>query len=161
MFCLFSPPGSRARRGSAFVEGALVLTIVLFTLIGIIDVGQVLLTHQALVERARAGARYAVVNTFDETSIKNVVLYNSPTAGSRPLFGLTTSMVQVSLLDSGTPEARVEIRIVNYPFRFLSPLIRGLYRTNRIRISMPVEGLGATSSLGPSLGAPASRTVPV
>ena len=146
MFRFFSLSHNRTRRGSAFVEGALVLTIVLFTLIGIIDFGQVLLTQQALVERVRAGARYAVVNTFDETSIKNVVLYNSATAGSKSILGLTTDMVQVSLLSAGTPEARIEIRIVNYPFRFFTPLVSGLYSTNsRIRISMPVEGQGATS----------------
>ncbi len=142
----FSPSPDRARRGAAFVEGALVLTIVLFTLIGIIDFGQILLTQQALVERVRAGARYAVVNTFDETNIKNVVLYNSPTAGSKSLLGLTTSMVEVSLLSAGTPEARIEIRIVNYPFRFFTPLVKGLYSTNnRIRLSIPVEGQGATT----------------
>ena len=80
----FSPSPNRTRRGNTFVEGALVLTIVLFTLIGIVDFGTVLLTQQALVERVRAGARYAVVNTFNETNIKNVVLYNSATAGSKP-----------------------------------------------------------------------------
>jgi len=146
MFRFSSPLHNRTRRGSAFVEGALVLTIVLFTLIGIIDLGQILLTQQALVERVRAGARYAVVHTFDETNIKNVVLYNSATAGSKSLLGLTPDMVQVTLLSAGTPEARIEIRIVNYPFRFFTPLVKGLYSTNnRIRISMPVEGQGATT----------------
>ena len=146
MFRISSFSHHRTRRGSAFVEGALVLTIVLFTLIGIVDFGQILLTQQALVERVRAGARYAVVNTFNETSIKNVVLYNSPTAGSKSILGLTPSMVVVSLLSAGTPEARIEIRIVNYPFRFFTPLVKGLYSTNnRIRISIPVEGQGATT----------------
>jgi hypothetical protein len=135
----------RHRRGSALVEGALVLTIVIFTLIGILDVGQVLITHQALVERVRAGARWAVVHTYDANRIRNVVLYNNPDGGSASMLGLTAEMVQVSLRNNGTPEAHIEIRIVNYPFRFLTPLIKGLYRTNRIRISMPAEGMGATT----------------
>ena len=142
----YSSSYKRTWRGSAFVEGALVLTIVLFTLIGIIDFGQILITQQALVERVRAGARYAVVNSFNETNIKNVVLYNSPTAGTKSILGLTTSMVEVSLVSANTPEARIEIRIVNYPFRFFTPLVRGLYSTNnRIRVSIPVEGQGATT----------------
>jgi hypothetical protein len=146
MFLSFSSSHNRTRRGSAFVEGALVLTIVLFTLIGIIDFGQILLTQQALVERVRAGGRYAVVNSFNETNIKNVILYNSPTAGTKSILGLTTSMVEVSLVSAGTPEARIDIRIVNYPFRFFTPLVRGLYSTNnRIRVSIPVEGQGATT----------------
>ena len=146
MFLSFSSSPNRTRRGSAFVEGALVLTIVLFTLIGIIDFGQILITQQALVERVRAGARYAVVNSFNETKIKNVVLYNSATAGTKSILGLTTDMVVVNLLSANTPEARIEIRIVNYPFRFFTPLVRGLYSTNnRIRVSIPVEGQGATT----------------
>jgi hypothetical protein len=136
-----------ALRGSAFVEGALILTIVLFTLIGIIDVGQVLLTHQALVERLRAGARWGVVNTYSETNIRNVVIYNTPNPveGAKPLLGLSSEMIQVSQVNSGTPEARIEVRIVNYPFRFFTPLIKGVYTAQRLRISIPVEGQGATS----------------
>ena len=147
MLSLVSQLRRRARRGSAFVEGALILTIVLFTLIGIVDVGQVLLTHQALVERLRAGARWAVVNAYSEGGIRNVVIYNtpSPVDGAKPILGLTSEMVQVSLLSTGTPEARIEVRIVNYPFRFFTPLIKGVYVAQRLRISMPVEGQGATS----------------
>jgi len=142
-----SPFRSRGRRGNAIVEGALILTTVIFTLLGILDVGQVLLVHQALVERVRAGARFAVVNTYDADRIRNVVRFNTstPAEGAKPIMGLESEMVAVSLLDDDTPEARIEIRIVDYPFRFLTPLIKGLYRTNRIRISIPPEGMGATS----------------
>lgn len=137
----------RRRRGNAMVEGALVLTIVLFTLLGILDVGQVLITHQALTERVRAGARWAVVNAYDTTLIKNLVVYNttSPDPSAKPLLGLSTSMVSVTLSSSGTPEAQIEVRIDNYPYRFITPLIKGLYSARSIRISMPVEGLGSTS----------------
>jgi len=146
MFRFLSASHNRTQRGSAFVEGALVLTIVLFTLIAIIDFGQILLTQQALVERVRAGARYAVVNPYNVTNIQNVVLYNSPTAGTKSILGLTAAMVEVNLLSNGTPEARIEIRIVNYPFRFFTPGVKGLYSTNnRIRIAIPVEGQGATT----------------
>jgi hypothetical protein len=126
------------------VEGALVLLTVLFTLLGIVDTGQVLVLHQGLVERVRAGARYGAVNTYDPERIRNVVLYNtaSPEEGSRPLLGLTAEMVRVDLRDEGTAEARIEIQVVDYPFRFLTPLIQGVYKTNRIRVSIPAEGMG-------------------
>ena len=141
----FSQIDRRGRSGSALVEGALVLTVLVFVLLGIVDVGQVLVAHQALVERVRAGARYAVVHQYNPTAIRNVVLYNTPdpAAGSAAMLGLTEEMVQVNLVSADTPEARVEIRIVDYPFRFLTPMLRGLYRTNRIRITLPAEGLGA------------------
>jgi hypothetical protein len=140
----------RSRRGSAFVEGALVLAVVIFTLIGIVDIGQVLVLHQGLTERVRAGARYAVVTPWDGgaiTRIKNVAMYNTdaPAEDSKPLLGLTSSMITVQLLDPGTPEARIEVTVVNYPFRFFTPLIKGVYSARPIKASMPVEGQGATS----------------
>lgn len=136
---------TRSRRGSTFVEGALVLTVAIFTLIGIVDVGQVLVLHQGLVERVRAGARYGVVNSYDADKIRNVVVYNAPAPaeGAKPLMNLATSMVTTTLANPGTPEARIEVRIVNYPFRFFTPLVRGLYSARPIVISMPAEGLGA------------------
>jgi hypothetical protein len=135
------------RSGSMYVEGALVLGMVVFTLIGIVDVGQVLVLHQGLTERVRAGARWAVVNPYSVTNIKNVVLYNTPTPadGSRALLGLTASMVSVTQANAGTPEARIVVRVVNYPFRFFNPLVKGLYAAKPISVSMPMEGMGATT----------------
>jgi hypothetical protein len=129
------------------VEGALVLSIVLFTLIGIVDVGQVLFSHQALAERLRVGARWGAVNTYDVAKIRNVVIYNTPNpaGGAKPILGLSSDMVQVTLTGAGGPEARIEVRIVNYPFRLFTPLIQGVYQAQRLRISMPVEGLGTGS----------------
>ncbi|HYM12984.1 MAG TPA: TadE family protein [Bryobacterales bacterium] len=136
------------RKGSAFVEGALVLGIVLFTLIGIVDVGQVLVMHQGIVERVRAGARYAVVNPYDTNAITNVVLYNTPTpaSGSKPLLNLDASLVTVNSYNPLTPEARIEVRVDNYPFYFFSPLIAGRYTARPIVADIPVEGQGASIS---------------
>jgi hypothetical protein len=138
---------TRARRGGMFVEAALVISVVIFTLIGIVDIGQVLVLHQGLTERVRAGARWAVVNPYNVTGIKNVVLYNnpSPTGTPKPLLGLTATMVTVTQTGAGTPEARIEVRIVNYPFRFFNPLIKGLYTAKPIFVTMPMEGMGATT----------------
>lgn len=143
-------PGTRkaGRKGNAFVEGALVLSTVLFTLIGIVDVGQVLVMHQGIVERVRAGARYGVVNPYDATAITNVVLYNSPApaAGSKPLLNLDASLVTVTSYSPLTPEARIEVRVDNYPFHFFSPLIAGTYTAQPIVADIPLEGQGASIS---------------
>jgi hypothetical protein len=123
------------------VEGALVIGIVMFTLIGIVDVGQVLVMHQGLVERVRAGARYGVVTAYDATKITNVVLYNTdtPAAGSQPLLNLSANLVSVALYDQNTPQARIQVSITNYPFHFFTPLIMGDYTARPIVCSMPVE----------------------
>ena len=68
----------RGRKGSALVEGALVLGLMAFTLIGLVDIGTILVLHQGLTERVRAGARYGVVRPYDATKITNVVLYKAP-----------------------------------------------------------------------------------
>ena len=136
---------THTRRGSYFVEAALVMTVGLFTLIGIVDVGQVLVLHQGLVERARAGCRWAVVNQFDEDKVKNVVLYNTsdPPEKAKPLLGLKEDMVRVDQYSADTPEWRIIVRIRNYPFRFFSPWLKGVYTARPITIGMAGESLGA------------------
>ena len=138
---------ARGRRGSYFVEAALVITVGLFTLIGIVDVGQVLVLHQGLVERARAGARWGVVNSFDATKIKNVVLYNTatPALDAKPLLGLTVDMVSANQYSASTPEWRIIVQISNYPFRFFSPWLKGVYTARPITVDMSGESLGAIS----------------
>jgi hypothetical protein len=135
------------RRGSAFVEGALVLTVVIFTLLGIVDLGQVLIVQQALVERVRQGARWAVVNPFDATKIANVVMYNtpSPSGSAQPLFGLTTSMVSASQYAANTPEWRIIVQIHDYPFHFFSPWLKGDYTARPIMVDVSGESQGATN----------------
>ena len=132
-----------ARKGNTFVEGALVLSVTMFTLIGIVDVGQVLLLHQGLAERVRAGARYAVVNPYNTTNIRNVVLYNTPTPGQNPqaLLSLTASMVTVTRLGAGTPEERLKISITNYPYRFFTPWLARAYTARPISLTIPIEDL--------------------
>jgi Flp pilus assembly protein TadG len=133
---------SGARRGAALVEAALVVLVFLVTLIGVFDLGQIFFIHQTFVERVRNAARYAVVNTYDETAFKNMVLHNQPTAPegrTSGIFGLTPAMVSVSQFDSGTSEHRVVVAINNYPYRFFSPLIAGVFTGRSITLSLPSE----------------------
>ncbi len=135
----------RRRRGSSLTEGALVLAVLMVSLIGIIDVGQALVVQQGLAERARAGARYAVVNPQEAGGpqrVRNMVVYNTPTPApdAAPLLRLAPDMVSVRLADPGTPEARIEVSIDDYPFQFYTPGIAGIYRSRAIRVSLPAEG---------------------
>jgi Flp pilus assembly protein TadG len=133
------------RSGQSAIEAALVMVVFLVTVIGILDIGQVLFIHQGLVERARNGARYGIVNSYDETQIRNVVLYNQPTApdnGSSGFLGLTASMVSVQR--GGTPGAsddRVTVTISNYPYQFFTPLLAGSFTARPIIASLPMEAL--------------------
>ncbi len=139
------------RRGSMFVEATLVTLLALVCLIGIVDVGTVLVLHQGLNERVRAGGRWAVVHSYNPTRIRNVVLYNTPdplmgdeqVVLQKPLLGIQNSMVAVSLHGAGTPEARIRVAIVNYRFRFLTPIIARAYVARPIFVTVPAEGMGA------------------
>lgn len=140
-------PGRRRRRrlasrGSAFLEAALVSLTFGLILIGIIDCGQFLFLHQALVERARYAARWgAVTDPTNTAAIQNMVLYNQPASPTPPAggyFGLTSSMVQVTNPDSSSDNYRLVVSISNYPFRVFSPLIAGTYTGSRIQVSVPL-----------------------
>jgi len=133
---------SRRRRGQALVESALVALVFLVTLIGIFDLGQVLFVHQTFVERVRSSARYAVVNTFNETAFKNMVLYNQttvPEGRTSGIFGLTQAQVSVTQYDVNTNDHRIVVAINNYPYRLFSPLIAGYFTGRGIIISLPSE----------------------
>ncbi len=106
--------------------------------------GQLLFFYQTFQERARAGARYAAVNTYDPETIKNLVVYNSASGSGSALFGLRTSMVNVNHYDAGAVSERLEIGITSSPVRFFSPLLAGRNLSPVFRAVIPVESLGAT-----------------
>ena len=60
------------RRGNGLVEAALVLMPLLLVIIGILDFGQLLFLHQTFTERARAGVRWSITNSYDTQQIKNL-----------------------------------------------------------------------------------------
>jgi hypothetical protein len=124
------------------VESALIGLVLLATLIGAFDLGQILFLHQTFVERVRNAARYAVVHSYDAAAFKNMVLYRQPTVPegqTSGIFGLTADMVSVTRPGVGTNDERIIISITNYPYRFFSPLIAGVIVGRTITVSLPSE----------------------
>lgn len=132
------------KRGSGMLETALLSMIFSAMLIGTFDFGQFLFVHQALVERARSSARWgALKNGSDLTGTRNMVLYNQPTAPTispNPYFGLEPSMVTVTLDDANTNDARLTLKIDNYPYKMISPYTAGTYTGPQILVSVPLGG---------------------
>src|SRR5579864_2297205 len=116
-------PRRRRQKGSTLLESALTLVVFLTLFFGVFDVGEMLFVHQTLTDRTRNAARWGAVNTFDPTSITNLVLYGAtaPAQGQTPAFGLTASNVTVSrpAASVGQPEDRV-IVTVTYPVTLVS-----------------------------------------
>lgn len=129
---------AQSQRGNTLVESSLILLIFVAILIGIVDFGQILFTHQAMVERARNALRWAVVRPYDETGdqIAALIMYGQPSvpAGNHAGFlGMNRSNVQV-VYSPGTVDdpndARLTVSIVDYEFRFFSPWIAGTFTNN-------------------------------
>ncbi|MBK5295119.1 MAG: pilus assembly protein [Acidobacteriia bacterium] len=129
----------RGRSGQALVESALILLVFLTTLIGILDVSQLLFIHQSLVERTRAALRWGMVQPWDGTGakIQNMVLYQSPTApgGLEPpgFLGLRRANVLVTRT-AGTAnnpnDERISIAVVNFDYKFFTPFIARTFQNN-------------------------------
>ena len=128
-------------RGSVLVELSLVGLIFFVLLIGVVDVGQFLFIQQAIVERARAAARWgAATDPTNTAAIQNMVLYWRPTAppDGKPSFGLAASMVNVSTPDAGTDNYRLIVQISGYSYKVLSPYLANSYVGRPITVSVPL-----------------------
>ena len=133
---------NRSQKGQTLIESALVILVLLCTLLGIIDFGQVLFFHQTLVERARAGVRWAAVqNPIVSDNVKNYVVTNTSDGSGTPILGnLTNSNVTVTQTGTaGCDDARVTVQIVNYPFQFFSPILARTFVNKPIIETLPWE----------------------
>lgn len=112
---------TRERRGAALVEFALLISLLLVLLFGIIDFGRALFTANNLTAAAREGARYAAVLNNPAANVtaiqQRVATYMSP-FGSAPINPAT--QVHVSFNASSTSLESITVR-VDYPFTWLTP----------------------------------------
>lgn len=133
--------GRVRQRGHVMLETALVFTAFSFLLLGTFDFAQFLFVHSTLADRARTAARWgAALEQADVGAIRNMVFYGTPAeqVGSVPHYHLAPEHVQVRIRDAGTEEARLEVRIVNYPYRVISPWISGMYTAQPIVAAVPL-----------------------
>jgi hypothetical protein len=140
----------RRQRGQAMVEGALVAILFISSLLMILELGRYMLLLQFFTERARAGARQAAISTYDPATIKNWIVYNSPSAppggqGGAGLLGLTPAMIAVNRYNPGTDTDRIEVGISNYPISLFIPMLPGQWTLKPFRVVFTAESLGATN----------------
>ena len=137
------------RGAAALLEGALVFGTLLTMILFIVEMGRLLTYQQLFTERARAGARAAIVSTYSASTVQNYVLYNSATApqgAPSGFFGLTTSNVTVSRLGTaGNWDDRIQVTISNFPMFDFVPLLKHTYTAPPITVTIPVGSLGSTS----------------
>ena len=144
----------KRRRGQGLIEATLVLLVFFALLLGIVDCGQVLYAHQALVERVRSAVRWGTVHPYDGAGeqVLNLVLYDQPDpprADARGFLGLTRENVQVRY-QQRSPERpddeMLSVAIVNYESHFFSPWIaRTIVSPRPVLISAPIMQSAAPS----------------
>jgi Flp pilus assembly protein TadG len=139
----------RGERGTAMVESALVLLVLLMTTIFVIDFGRMLLMEQFITERARQTARKAVVNNWTSTQVKNYLVYGNPdtadlTAPGR--LGLVPSQVTYSTLGTaGTPAHRVQVKVSGVQALLFVPKLSGTYALPTVVATVPAQSMGAAN----------------
>ena len=130
------------QRGSAMVEGALTLVVFISLFLGAIDLAQILMVHQAIVERVRFAARTTAVNCCSSDSVKNLILYGTATRpdDARAFYGLSSSNISVTFSDQNTADQRVAITVSGFQYKSFTPMMAGISGTGiPIRVSIPLE----------------------
>ncbi len=136
---------TRHQVGQALVEMALASLMFLFLFFGIIEFSRALYTYNTIVQSTRAAARWAVVNTFDQAKIKNMVVYGDPdvSSGNPILSGLRTDLVSASVvvLQSSAGSKKISVIVSGFQFKFVLP-IAGTITLPPFETSLYTESMG-------------------
>lgn len=112
-------------RGSTLVEFAIGVTVFVTAMFAVLEFGRALWVHNALTDAARRGARYATMHSStDADAVKNVVVYGNAGGSGLPMLNdLSTANVDVSYNNFGLNDGSVTVKITNYQFHFVVPII--------------------------------------
>lgn len=67
--CKTPVPGSRSLAGQSLLEFAITLPVLLMVLVGVLDLGRLFFSYIAVINAARAGARYGAERPYDVNGI--------------------------------------------------------------------------------------------
>ena len=140
-----------ARAGTAVVELALSLPLLVGLALGTLQFGYGFYVYNELEQAVRAGARYASLRDYESftttpdaaylTAVKNTVVYASPQGGTQPVApGLTTDNVVVTMAFQNNAPASVTVAITNYR---LPQIISSVLLTNKPSTQFPFLGVFA------------------
>jgi Flp pilus assembly protein TadG len=153
-------------RGVYVVEFA-IIGLLLFTLLfGVLEMGRLYFTVNALNETVRRGARLAAVCDISDPIILRRAIFNAATdSGASTLINnLGTADLSLTYLDvNGATVASpndlagvngfrairyVQIRVANFSFNLLIPGFGGVFTLPAFRSTMPRESLGRHAEAG-------------
>lgn len=129
-------------KGSALVEGAMVMGLFLLLTASVVEFGHLLHQRQALVERIRSAVRAGAVRALAPEQIAAIVVFGKPQApeGTAAGFqGLKLSDVNVQILDPGTDNQRLVVSVRAPQPRTATPFLASTLGAIEIRMSSPLE----------------------
>ncbi|HET8785695.1 MAG TPA: PKD domain-containing protein [Candidatus Limnocylindrales bacterium] len=158
----------RRRHGQSVVEFALVLPIFLVLLLMAVDFGRLFFTYIQVSNAAREAAAYGSTQPTDTTGMqaRAVQEKNAQTQGESALDPISAtcanqsgSTIACSSAPGGAGAGNTLTVTVRQPFRFLTPLIDGMFG-NSFRMSASATTAVFVSAIGGTGGAPSSCSPP-
>lgn len=161
---------ARQMRGAYTVEFALVGLLLFVVLFGVLEMGRLFFTVNALGETVRRGARLAAVCDISDPVILRRAIFNAAaeSGASSLISDLETVDLSLVYLDSNgstvvSPSDTVgangfrairyvELRLQNFTFDFLIPGLGGSITLPVFRSTMPRESLGRHAEVGVAPG---------
>ena len=135
----------RSERGTALIEAAVTIPMLLLVAVGILEFGRAFQTWQVITNAAREGARVSVTPTATATNVTARVRQYMQT-GQLPAYATATVTVNrnSSITVNGVTEAASQVT-VDYPFGFivLQPVARLVNpsSTQRNSVTMRAQAL--------------------
>lgn len=133
---------NKNEQGSTVVELAMVATLFFMVLIGVIEFGRLLYTHNALNDAARRGARYASIHKQAEIDcVRDVIIYgeNHITKTGNTCTAQPGAVPLVNHIDTATINVAYEGANVD-----ADPEIDTSYGTNLGTVTVSIEGYDFT-----------------
>jgi Flp pilus assembly protein TadG len=111
----------QSRKGSVMVETALMITILLVLMFGIVDLGRALFTANNLTSAAREGARWAAVQPpgLDTNAVKTQVINHFSPFGGPALTNANIATTFTGIADDQSRALRVTVK---YRFTWITPI---------------------------------------
>ncbi len=142
-----------SQSGTTTIEFAIIGTVMMVIVFGIIEFGRALYTINVLTEAARRGARMAAVCPVGDPKPASVAIFASGNGTSSVVSGLTTANVQIQYLDSNgnaiaNPSANfatisyVQASIVGFTMPLYIPVILPTLHLSGYSATLPRESLG-------------------
>jgi len=139
--------------GTTTVEFAIVGSLVILTLLTVLEFSRALFVMNALGEATRRGARMAAVCPINDPAVARTTVFSTGGGDSPIIANLNTGNVVLEYLDAGgnvllDPVGNfiqiryVRVRIANFQHRFLLPFYDVQFTTPGFASVLPRESLG-------------------